>query len=76
MESIPIEERSTYMNNLDLDKFPVKCAVCVTWDIESDILGFQIVMHDIKSTRRRLLSVVISIYDPIGLVSPLVSPAK
>ena len=64
------------MKNIDLDTFPVERVLGVSWDIESYTLGLQIVTHDMKPIRRRVLSVVSSLYDLMGLVSPFVLSLK
>ena len=40
------------------------------WNISKDTLGFQTKMAENPSTRRGLLSVLSSIYDPLGLGAP------
>ena len=46
------------------------------WFVEDDQLGFQISAKDKPATRRGILSIVSSIYDPIGIASPFVFSAK
>ena len=49
----------------------------VKWNICSDSFFFEIKEIDTKSvSRRKILSVVSSIFDPLGLVGPLVLPGK
>ena len=48
----------------------------VDWNIESDLLFTSSVPEHFKHTRRGLLSVVASIYDPFGFVAPLTLGAK
>ncbi|CAG2252827.1 unnamed protein product [Mytilus edulis] len=51
-------------------------ALGVYWYIKDDKLGFHINIKEKPSTRRGILSIVSSIYDPIGIVSPFVLTAK
>lgn len=46
------------------------------WDIESDCFQFRVNVSKKAATRRGVLSVVSSIYDPLGLLAPVVLPAK
>lgn len=76
--SIPEERRAKEIKDLDLDQdvLPVERALGVQWCIESDSLQFKIVLQDRPLTRRGILSMVSSVYDPLGLLSPVVLPAK
>ena len=41
-----------------------------------DTFGFKISLRDKPSTRQGILSIVSSIYDPLGFVAPFIVPAK
>ena len=51
-------------------------ALGVQWCIERDSILFRIVLKDCLYTRREILSVVSSIYDPLGFVAPLLLEGK
>ncbi|XP_068680455.1 uncharacterized protein [Montipora foliosa] len=53
-----------------------KLALGVQWDISSDHFGFTIVIKDRPATRRGFLSIISSIYDPLGFVAPFILNAK
>ena len=78
LDSVPPDERSkeTRAINLDYDCLPIERALGVEWCIQSDTLGFRIAVNDKPLTRRGILSVVSSIFDPLGLVAPFSLPAK
>jgi hypothetical protein len=78
LQSIPSEERAKEVKDLDLnqDKLPIERALGVQWCAESDEFGFKIVIKDRPQTRRGILSVVSSIYDPFGFLVPVILPAK
>ena len=59
-----------------LNQLPIEQALGVTWDVESDTFGFKISVKDRPATRRGILSVVSSIYDPLGFAAPFTLPAK
>ena len=46
------------------------------WCVESDVFEFGIVVNDKPTTRRGILSIVSSIYDPLGFAAPFTLPAK
>ena len=55
---------------------PIERALGVYWFVENDSLGFQIQIKDKPATRRGILSVTSSVYDPLGIASPFVLKAK
>ena len=61
---------------LTFSKLPEDKAVGIKWNISKDTLGFQIKMAKNSSTRRRLLSMLSSIYDPLGLGAPILLEGK
>lgn len=70
------EERAKEVKqlNLDCDSLPSERVLGIHWSAE--ILGFCIKVQDQPSTKRGLLSVVSSIYDPLGFASPFVLTAR
>ena len=55
---------------------PAERALGVHWDVNTDCFGFKTVNRDKPLIRRGLLSIISSIYDPLGLVTPFILPAK
>ena len=78
LESIPEEERSKHVKTLDLsyDDLPIERALGVQWCVEPDTFKFRITVKDKPVTRRGILSVVSSIYDPLGFPAPFTLTAK
>ena len=78
LQSFPPEERASGIKDLNLtcEKLPVERALGVQWCVESDTLQFRNEMMERPATRRGLLSTVSSIFDPLGLLSPLVLKGK
>ena len=54
----------------------LKRALQIQWCVESDEFCFKIVIKERPPTRRGILVTVSSIYDPLGLLSPVILPAK
>ena len=61
---------------LESDNLPVKRALGMQWCIQSNNLGFQIVIKSKSFTRRRILSTLLSIFDPLGFIVPFTLLAK
>lgn len=78
LSSIPEEERATDVKVLDLESglLPMERALGILWCTENDTFNFKIEMQNKPLTRRGILSVVGSVYDPLGFLAPFVLPAK
>ena len=78
LQSIPKEDQGKQVSGLDLnhEALPVERALGMRWDIEQDCFTYKISPKDKPSTRRGLLSIVSSVYDPLGYASPCVLQAK
>lgn len=51
-------------------------ALGIKWNIKKDVLYFCARLHFEPPTKRNVLKFLASIYDPIGIVSPAIVPAK
>jgi hypothetical protein len=76
LESLPESERAAKVKELDFDKTPIERALGVQWNVSSDTFGFAIVIKDRPATRRGILSIISSVYDPLGFVAPCILSAK
>ena len=76
--SLPKEERARDVESLDLDygNESVERALGVQWTVYTDMFGFSIMLSRRDLIRRGILSVVSSVYDPLGFISPFSLPAK
>ena len=70
--SIPEEKRRKGVKDQDLSsgEIPQERALGIIWKIEEDTLGFQLQLLKKPLTRRGLLSVLSSVYDPLGIAGP------
>ena len=73
--AIPVEKRASVVD-LDLEKSRIDRALGVQWDIDNDTFGYKVGKREAVDTRRKILSLVSSIYDPLGIAAPLLLPAK
>ncbi|KAK6175033.1 hypothetical protein SNE40_013574 [Patella caerulea] len=76
LENVPSEDRAVMVKDLDLDKLPVERALGILWDMENDSFTFKVDLQDKPATRRGILSIMSSVFDPLGFVAPLILPAK
>ena len=73
MEAFPVEDRGKGVRDLDLyrDSLPAQRSLGVFWDLKNDSFTFQVTLPDKPFTRRGVLSIINSIYDPLGLAVPV-----
>ena len=73
MDAFPKEERAKGMETLDLavDDLPVQRSLGVAWDMTTDTLTFNIPETQKPFTRRRVLSTINSLFDPLGFLAPV-----
>ena len=76
IESIPESERAGGVKDLNFSQPTIQRALGTHWDVVTDEITFKVTIKEKPPTRRGLLSIVSSIYDPLGLVAPFVLPAK
>lgn len=78
LAAVPPEDRAKEVKKLDLnkDQLPMERALGLQWCVQSDTFKFNITISERVHTRRGILSMVSSIYDPLGFLSPLTLPAK
>jgi hypothetical protein len=78
MEALPAEDRANDVRDLDLrrDVLPTQRSLGVHWDLQSDSFTFKVTIPERPFTRRGILSVVNSIYDPTGFAAPVTLKGK
>ncbi|XP_068739665.1 uncharacterized protein [Montipora capricornis] len=76
LQSISPELRANPSLDLDLDQLPLERALGVYWDAQSDTFKFKASQSGKPPTKRGVLSIVSSLFDPLGFLSPFVFSAK
>ena len=73
MEAFPTEDLAKDIRSLDLhhNELPAQRSLGVAWDLERDAFTYKVSTPDRPFTRRGVLSLVNSIYDPLGLAAPV-----
>ena len=78
LQAIPKPELSKELRRLDLskDEIPAQRALGMQWCVETDTFTFNIGIKPRQPTRRGTLSIVNSVFDPLGFAAPFVLFAK
>jgi hypothetical protein len=77
IKSVPELERSkSFKEVIHFADLPTERALSVLWNVEADTFGYSISLKDKPLTRRGILSVVSSVYDPLGFAAPFILLAK
>ncbi|XP_033099342.1 uncharacterized protein LOC117102986 [Anneissia japonica] len=78
LNTVPEAERAPELKSLDLnnDDLPTGRTMGVQWSPQLDTLSFNITAAERNYTRRGILSITSSLFDPLGLVAPFILPAK
>ena len=78
LETIPRLLRASGVQDLDMGSeiLPVERALGVRWNVETDEFVSKMQLKRKPPTRRGLLSVVSSVHDPLGFISPFLLLAK
>ena len=79
LDCIPRVERAPSVLGLDLDKVnpPILRTLGLKWDLEKDEFTFKVIYPKRQTNYQSgILSMTSSVYDPLGLVAPVVLTAK
>lgn len=73
MQAFPTEDLAKDIRSLDLhnDELTAQRSLGVFWGLERDVFTYKVSVTDRPFTRRGVLSLVNSIYDPLGLAAPV-----
>ena len=75
--SILEERKKTCMKNEDLlGNLPEEQALDIFWKTKEDLLGLKVSIKDKSTTRRGNLSILSSVYDPLGFGAPFLLRGK
>ena len=78
MKALPAKDRAESVRDLDFrhDTFPTQRFLGVHWDLEGDAFTFHVTLPERPFTRRGVLSIINSVYDPLGLAAPVILKGK
>ena len=70
------ENLSSKVVKLDLEELPQDRALGITWDSNTDMLKFNVSNKVVPEIKRGILSAISSIFDPMGLIAPVIVKIK
>ena len=76
MKALPKSALAKPDLDLSLDSLPTERALGVRWNIEMDAFVFSTVKREVPATKRGILKLVSSIFDPLGFLAPFIVQAK
>ncbi|XP_078381445.1 uncharacterized protein LOC144664208 [Oculina patagonica] len=78
INSVPESERAPSVKDLNFNHNAMltERALGVQWNVLADTFSFKIAKREKPATRRGTLSIICSVYDPLGFVSPCMLLAK
>lgn len=78
LQTVSVDQRAKDLKELDLDrdKLPLERALGLQWCVETDSFKFKLDVKPQSCTRRGMLSITSSVYDPMGFLAPVVLSAK
>ncbi|CAI5682991.1 unnamed protein product [Oreochromis niloticus] len=78
LESIPDSERASEAQDVDIShhELPVQTVLGVRWSVSSDTFSFKVALEEKPVTRRGILSIIASVFDPLGFLAPFLLIGK
>ena len=78
MKSLPETECASknHLLSLDLEEYPTERVLGILWNARRDVFQFKVNASRNPRTRRELLSVTSSIFDPLGWIAPFTLRAR
>ncbi|XP_070581474.1 uncharacterized protein [Ptychodera flava] len=73
MTALPNEVRAKDLQSLDFnqDTLPTQRSLGIMWTLEADAFTFEVDLKEKPFSRRGVLAIVNSIYDPLGILAPV-----
>ena len=77
-QAFPKEDRASDLRDLDFsqDTIPMQRTLGVLWDVLNDAFTFRVSPGEKPFTRQGVLSVINSLYDPMGFAAPVIVKGK
>ncbi|KAH3817028.1 hypothetical protein DPMN_118554 [Dreissena polymorpha] len=74
MKGFPKEDLAVDLNQVDfeLESLPVQRSLGLEWDLNSDCFLFRYHVQNKPLTKRSVLSIINSVFDPIGFLAPVI----
>ena len=72
LENIPSPELSPKFINLDLSSQPIERVLGMIWNVSTGFFVFKPLLKQCVYTKRGILGIVASTFDPLGILKPLI----
>ena len=78
IESVPIDQRAKSIQDINISDstLPQESTLGLKWNIEGDFFTYAFNVEEKPLTKRGLLATTASLYDPLGLVAPVLLVPK
>ena len=76
LKALPAQEVSSTLINLDFDDISIERALGILWNPGTDVLQIKVTAKDVPLTKRVILSYTSSIFDPLGILAPIILEPK
>nr|XP_039261910.1 uncharacterized protein LOC120338049 [Styela clava] len=76
LSEIPAKDRADSASSVNLEPEKIDRVLGIKWNIQEDCFGFDVNLKSKPATKRRILSVLSSIFDPTGIVAPVIFKAR
>ncbi|XP_053387241.1 uncharacterized protein LOC123539924 [Mercenaria mercenaria] len=71
MRSFPTDGLAKDLKSLDFgERLPTQCSLGLGWDLNADCFVFNVILPAQVISRRKILSTVNSVFDPLGFLAP------
>ena len=77
-DAFPPDDKAADLRDLDLNyvSAPIQRSLGVSWDITADAFTFTVKIGNKPFTKRGVLSIINSLYDPLGIAAPVLIQGK
>nr|XP_039254086.1 uncharacterized protein LOC120331115 [Styela clava] len=76
LSEIPAKDRADTASSVNLEPEKIDRVLGIKWNIQEDCFGFDVNVKSKPATKRGILSVLSSIFDPMGIVAPVILKAR
>ncbi|XP_077968072.1 uncharacterized protein LOC120334576 [Styela clava] len=76
LSEIPAKDRADTASSVNLIPEKIDRVLGIKWNIQEDCFGFDVNVKSKPATKRGILSVLSSIFDPMGIVAPVILKAR
>ena len=76
LKVLPSQEVSSTLVNLDFDDISIERALGILWNPVTQAFQIKVTAKDVPLTKRGILNYTTSIFDPLGILAPIILEPK